>query len=146
MKNITNTGAIIIWFSTLFIMSCTVEPSEIIYGEDQCSGCKMIIADSRFGCQLVTAKGKVTKYDAIECLMPAYIAKDEASWAYVLVSDYMEPGSQIDASNATYLISKAHPSPMGMYLSAYQSDPGDAALLNGEAEVLSWSQLQQKFK
>ena len=54
----------------LFILaSCSIEKSEIRYGEEVCDHCHMVIIDSRYGSELLTDKGKAYKFDAIECLI-----------------------------------------------------------------------------
>ena len=107
----------------VMIMSCTVEPQPIEYGVDQCAACRMIIADSRFGCELVTTKGKIYKYDAIECLIPEVLKNGTDHYAYIMVADYHQPGKLVAATNARYKIDPEIPSPMGGNLSAY-SDTG----------------------
>ena len=58
-----------IWLILLFCSSCTIEPQPITYGLEACSSCKMTIVDPRFASEIVTRKGKVFKYDAIECML-----------------------------------------------------------------------------
>lgn len=101
--------------------SCSVSPKPINYNIDQCSACKMIIVDERFGAELVTKKGKVFKFDAIECLIPEVIQNSEDNYAHILVTDYLNPPELIDATSSIYLISKKRPSPMGGNLSAYST-------------------------
>ena len=119
---------------TLFIvLSCSPEPFPIEYGEDQCAACKMIISDSRFGCELVTTKGKVYKYDAIECLVPEVIKNGTDHYSFILVSDYKNPGKLIDVKEAAFKIDPGVPSPMGGNLSAYTE-----AQMNDKDEYLDW--------
>ena len=42
---------------------------EINYGVDACAYCKMNIVDPKFGAELITKKGRVYKFDAIECMV-----------------------------------------------------------------------------
>ena len=100
-------------------LSCKVEPVPIEYGQDQCSACKMIISDQRFGAELVTKKGKVFKFDAIECLVPEVLKNGTDHYQYIMVTDYYSPGQLMDVSHSAFLISPAVPSPMGGNLSAY---------------------------
>jgi copper chaperone NosL len=53
----------------LFTASCTVKPEPIQYGEDNCVLCQMTIMDHRYGTEVVTDKGKVYKFDSVECLV-----------------------------------------------------------------------------
>ena len=103
--------------SILILMSCSVEPQKIEYGKDACSFCKMTIVETKFAAQIVTKKGKAFKYDATECLLNDIEVKKENSLAYILVTDYNKPKELINATEASYLISKEIKSPMGAYLS-----------------------------
>ncbi|NND06861.1 MAG: hypothetical protein HKN87_10820 [Saprospiraceae bacterium] len=129
-----------------FLVRCSTEPQPIVYGEDQCHSCKMIIADPRFGSELVTSKGKIYKFDAIECLVPTLLEWEETAFAHLLVSDYKQPGTLIDASKAQYLISELVPSPMGRYLSAYHSiEDIRSQILTKDDRRLSWNDLLREF-
>lgn len=125
-----------------FLASCTVEPAEIEYGFDSCSFCKMIITDPLHASQRVTAKGRVYKYDAIECLI-----NDRSEWqnqdlAYLLVVDYNRPGTFIDAKTATYVISPAIPSPMGENLLAVASESKAKQLLRTvSGQAYTWEEI-----
>ncbi len=126
--------------------ACNTDPRPIEYGIDQCHACKMIIADERFGSELVTTKGKIYKFDAIECLIPTYQKNDASEYAHILVSAYNEPGQMIDANSAIFLISEMVPSPMGRYLSAYSSkNAAKSQVLTKEDALYNWTGLQKEF-
>ncbi len=101
------------------LISCSTNPQTIVYNEDQCHACKMIISNSHFGTEMVTTKGKIYKFDAVECLVPELLEKGESNYAHILVTDYLTPHKLIDAKSSKYLISKKLPSPMGGFLSTY---------------------------
>ncbi len=123
-----------------FLSSCNVEPQTIEYGADQCASCKMIISDSRFGCELVTTKGKIYKYDAIECLVPEVLKNGTDHYAYILVTDFYNPGNLLTAYDARFVIDPEIPSPMGGNLSAYSE-----LNLNKSAESLDFASLVTKL-
>ena len=109
-------------YSVLLIsvmFACSVEPKPILYGSDGCHFCKMTIVDRQHAAQIVTNKGKVFNYDAIECMLNDLDSKDEQKIALILVNDYDAPGQLTDARDASYLISKAIPSPMGAFLTGF---------------------------
>lgn len=131
-------------FVTLF--SCTVEEQPINYNEDQCFACKMMISDQKFGAELVTTKGKVFKYDAIECMVRDVIKNKDTEYALFLVTDFHQPGQLINAENATFVISSDRPSPMGAFLSAYET----ASQIENEIKappsvIYNWNELQNHF-
>jgi len=110
------------FFCFLTLMCCQISPSPIEYGTDGCHYCQMTIVDKLHAAQIVNQKGKAFKFDAIECMIRFSQTIDSTSIALHLCNNYTEPGQLIDAKKATFLISKNIPSPMGAYLSAFQSE------------------------
>ena len=107
----------------------------------------MTIVDKPFAAEMVTQKGRVYKFDAIEC-MAQFIQENEEAQpiALLLVRDYNNPDDWVDAKSAYFLVSKALPSPMGGYLSAYPSEKAvrDMQALKG-GEILNWEELKRKY-
>jgi copper chaperone NosL len=103
----------------------------------------MTIVDHQHAAQLVTLKGKVTSYDAIECMINFIDDNPELNFAFVLVSDFYEPAELIDAKKAQYLVSPNLPSPMGEYLTAF-SNQKDAESMQQEksGDIYNWDQIQ----
>ncbi|NNE15689.1 MAG: hypothetical protein HKN51_11970 [Saprospiraceae bacterium] len=130
-------------FTVIVLYSaCTTSPIDIDYNEDQCHACKMIISDSRFGAELVTTKGKIYKFDAIECLVPELNKNGADNYKYIMVTDFENPKTLIDATKSTFMISESVPSPMGAYLSAFQSiESGKKALGSKKGNLLTWNDL-----
>ena len=131
----------------LLLSSCRVEPEQINYGKDGCHFCKMTIVDNQHASELVTAKGKVFKYDAIECLINDLKKRDSVEVGMLLVNDYSNPGELISAESATFLISEGIPSPMGAFLSAF-SDGANAELAKSEnsGELFNWQAVKKQIK
>lgn len=129
--------------SLFLLSSCQPEPQSIDFGFDSCTHCKMTISDMRYGSELVTTKGKVYKFDAIEC-MAEYQKGSLEDYAFQLVTDFSQPDKFIDAPKAWYLQSGALPSPMGMNLSAFEkeSDAKEFAREKG-GKVLNWNEIKQ---
>jgi copper chaperone NosL len=130
----------------LLLSACAIEPQPINYGKDACHYCKMNIVDSQHTAQFVTEKGKCYKFDAIECMLNQMREFDEAPIALFLVSDYAKPGELTDATTATYLISDAIPSPMGAFLTAFETQE-KAVLTHEETNglLLGWNKLKAKY-
>jgi len=129
------------------LMSCELKPEPINYNNDECAYCKMQISDVRFGAEMVTSKGKIYKYDSAECLVDTYIREDNPDYAYIMVTDYANPRTLIDAVSASYLISANQPSPMGGNLSAYQSEQtARQALEEKGGKLLSFDELLNEYK
>ncbi|MEE9372796.1 MAG: nitrous oxide reductase accessory protein NosL [Saprospiraceae bacterium] len=126
------------------LLSCSPSPRDIAYGQDICHYCKMTIVDRQHAAQLVTDKGKVTNYDAIECMINFVNNNPEMNFAFTLVNDYANPSALIDAHSSHYLISKAIPSPMGRFLSAF-SGPEVALRLQEEkgGKTFDWNGIKK---
>ncbi|AKA35446.1 nitrous oxide reductase accessory protein NosL [Flagellimonas lutaonensis] len=131
----------------LAIGSCSVKPKPIEYGSDACHFCSMTLVDRQHAAQIVTDKGRVYNFDAVECMMNHLKEVDNSTVALFLVNGYTQPGELIDATKATYLISEGIPSPMGEFLTAFDSraDAEKAQQQHG-GELYSWNELRNRFK
>ena len=136
----------ILLLGTLLFSSCSVEPKPINYGKDACVYCKMNIVEKKFGAEIVTKKGKVFKYDAIECMVNAISEMDESSIKYFMAIDYNNPTQLVDATTSFHLKSEKIPSPMGAFLSSYKNEElaKKSQELNG-GEIYSWEILKKKY-
>jgi len=131
---------------SMALYSCTVEPSEIIYGSDGCHYCKMTIVDRQHAAQIVTSKGKPFKYDAIECMTNDLVSRDLSTISYFLINDYATPGVLIDATKSTFLISKSITSPMGAFLSGFKDEVSASKFQKEDGdEILTWNELKVRF-
>ena len=130
----------------LVFISCSIEPSKIVYGQDACHFCKMTIVEETHAAQIVTKKGKAFKYDAIECLLNDLENHEQEDIALYLVTDYLTPQKLIDAKTATFLISKSIQSPMGANLSAFENrNDAEEYAKNEEDKIFDWADLQKHF-
>ena len=124
------------------IVSCQNSPEPIDYGHDDCAFCRMVISDQKFGGELITQKGKVYKFDSIECMVSYYNSTRMEDVQSLWTIDFSDPSLWIKADGAYYLHSKNLPSPMGMYLSSYV-DRGALetmkARMNGD--LLNWHEV-----
>ncbi len=124
----------------VLLVFCEPAAEAIQFGEDACSYCSMGIADPSFAAEIVTEKGRVYKYDSIECMVRSYRKMDNEP-AMVLVMDYSDPGTFINAKRAHFLMSSETRSPMGANLSAFEEEASivemglDGAVFDFEALV-----------
>lgn len=129
----------------LLLMSCQPEPDPIDFGEDQGVYCKMTIADPRYGAELVTDKGKVYKFDAVECMVN-YLeeeAPSEREHAYVLAIAADTPGELHSVEEMYFLRSPEMPSPMGANLTGFSTrEAAEAAREQHGGEILSWEEVK----
>lgn len=131
----------------LLLSACAAEPQPIYYGEENCASCQMTIVDQRYGAEILTQKGKVYKFDAIECML--HFSEEgkvpEGEIKSYLVTGIDQPGILIDANTAILVQSPALPSPMGMNLSAFTSKEAVEEVEAKETEVYSWETLKAAF-
>ncbi|MCZ4409904.1 nitrous oxide reductase accessory protein NosL [Cryomorphaceae bacterium 1068] len=137
----------ILFILLLLLVGCSISQKPIDYGEAACHYCSMTIVDKQHAAQIVTDKGKVFNYDAIECMMNQMNEADAPTVALFLANDYSNPGELMDATNATYLISEGIPSPMGAFLTGFSSEAeASAAHASHGGELYDWEGLKEKFK
>ncbi|MCR9264271.1 MAG: nitrous oxide reductase accessory protein NosL [Flavobacteriaceae bacterium] len=129
------------------IIGCSVGPKPIDYGHVGCHYCSMTIVDKQHAAQLVTKKGKVFNFDAIECMINHLKDEDESTMALFLVNDFDQPGELADATKTSYLISENIPSPMGAFLSAFSVEQAaQHALDENGGELYTWAEIKERFK
>lgn len=131
------------------LTSCKVEPEPIVYGTDNCQVCKMTMMDKRFGAEIVTRKGKVYKFDDVNCMMQFLHSGEvgDRDIQYKLVIDYAQPGKLIPAGEAFYIKSAQVKSPMASQVAAFESNESHKEFkkqLNGI--YLTWGELTTQFK
>ena len=132
----------------LNLIACNVEPEAINFGKEDCHYCKLKIMDSKFGAEIVTKKGKVFKFDDVNCMV-RYIKDeniDEESLKFKLVIDYNKVGSFLDVSKAYYVRSEQIKSPMGSYIAAFETkDIQSKYNTKWNGELWNWSKIKQTF-
>ena len=131
----------------LYLFACSAEPKPIEYGHDNCQFCDMTIIDNQHSAEVVSLKGKIYKFDSIECMI-RYINRDaDEEYAHQLISDYSNPGELINAEQSIYLVSKNIPSPMGEFLSGYSSeDEAKLALEENGGILYNWKHIKENIK
>ena len=128
-------------------ISCEIKSQPISYGKDVCKYCSMIIVDKQHGSEVVTEKGKVFKFDSIECLLNYSHEADQSEIAMRLCNHYHEPGELIMLEEATFLISEGLPSPMGAFLTAFDTKASAIkARKKYGGDVYSWGELIEHWK
>ncbi len=133
----------------LFFTSCSTNPEPLVYGTDICHFCKMTMMDNKFGAELVTKKGKVYKFDDMNCFLNFYNSGYEnvEDFHHKLVIDYANPGKLIDASNGFYLTSAAIRSPMNGQVAAFETKASmDTFKKEWKAIYLGWGEVTTQYK
>ena len=133
----------------LSLLSCSIEPEPLHYSKDACHTCKMTLMDKKFGAELVTKKGKVYKFDDVNCMLTFYnsggMAPDEFS--HKLVVDFSHPSTLINAADAYYLKSPQVKSPMASQVAAFEKEENMEDLKKQWNGIyLVWGELVTQFK
>lgn len=103
----------------LLFSSCQKHPEAINYYNEDCANCQMTISDNRFGAELITKKGKILKFDSIECLVSYYYNFHNNDVESLWVTDFNNPPNMIKTTEAFFLKSDKIQSPMGLNISAF---------------------------
>lgn len=131
------------------LLSCKAEPEPLRYGEDACHTCKMTLMDKKFGAELVTKKGKVYKFDDVNCMLTFYNSGEINSrdFAYRLVVDFSQPTTLIEAADAFYLKSHEIKSPMASQIAAFEKKKSMEKIQKDIKGIyLVWGELVTQFK
>jgi copper chaperone NosL len=135
----------ILFFVIVLLVSCKPAPREIDYGLDACHYCKMNIVDAKYAAELVTKKGKIYTYDAIECLVNNLDEHPENTVAYALIKDYGNPEEWIDATQAFFVVNKKIQSPMGGNIAGFLSaENAKIALSIPKDSLFNWQNIKSK--
>jgi len=138
MKPLTSILTLIIF------VSCSVQPEPLHFGKDGCHSCKMTLMDSKFGAEIVTKKGKVYKFDDLNCMANFMNSNAEPAdnIAQYLVIDFSNPEKLIDATQAYYVQSEQIKSPMASRVAAFEKEQ-DLTTHNKEwnGKTLRWKEL-----
>ncbi len=110
---------------TFGIQACGGDgPKPIHYGKDQCAYCRMTISDMRFGCQLVTTKGRAYNFDDAQCMVAFVkgggVAHEDVAHCYL--SDYANENKLLPAEGLFLLKSESLKSPMRGDIAAFPSE------------------------
>ena len=132
---------------TLLTVSCSTAPQPLVVGQDECSYCKMPIAEIKYGSEIITEKGKVFKYDDVGCMIK-FLKNDfhgDASTITMYVALFSADHELKDVNKLVFLKSAEIHSPMNSGIAAFSSRQ-DAESLSSKfpGEILTWDQLQKQ--
>jgi copper chaperone NosL len=133
----------------LLFISCSTEPEQLVYGTDVCQFCKMTLMDKKFGAELVTKKGKVYKFDDMNCFLNFYNSafEDTENYQHKLVVDFASEGKLIDATHAFYIKSSAIRSPMDGQVAAFETKASmDKFKKEWKGIYLAWGEVITQYK
>jgi copper chaperone NosL len=138
-------SVLLIFFSLVLIfISCTRpgKPEPMQLGTDVCANCKMTIVDPKWGAEIISDKGKIYKFDVVECMISYFINemhKNREKVSSFWTINYLNPGEFINAETAIYFRSGEFHSPMGLNaVSLKKGDDVSKLNLAKQPEKLYW--------
>lgn len=129
--------------------ACETGPEPIRFGKDNCHHCKMTMTDKRFGAEIVTQKGKVYKFDDLNCLVN-FIKSGELKpeqIAHTLAVDFKKTGQFVEVQQAFFLENDAIKSPMRADIASF-SDQKDLEAVKtevGGGKMMRWEEVKAAF-
>jgi copper chaperone NosL len=118
-------------------------PGPIDWGVDACHHCKMALIQKGFAAQRLNAKGKVFRFDSIECLLADLAERPGVPEERYYVSDLSRPEADLlPAEDAAYLRGSRISSPMGGSLAGFaSSDSARHYREQAGGNLLTWGEL-----
>ena len=140
---------LIVFLGIILLMSCTTEPEAINYGKENCQFCKMTIMDNKYGCEVVTQKGKIFKFDDVSCMIK-YINISEQTvkdYSHIVVNSYDKVANLVDVNKLFFVVSPNFSSPMMGNTAAFSNEKlvNEALKNDSDAKKYSWNELVKKF-
>ena len=130
--------------SILSFSGCASKPEPLLAGKDTCSFCKMTVTDARFGGEVITQKGKVYKFDDINC-MKNYIKSNLKSTEQIkfrLVTNFLKPQELLSVDQAVFYEDLTLKSPMGSNTCAFSSRAEALQFKDAkEGKIIDWQSL-----
>ena len=133
----------------MLLQGCTPPSAELAFGQDACAHCKMKLMDPHFGAVMVTDKGRVFKFDDLNCMFrfsDEFEGEITSEFDFRTV-DYEHPGKLIDARSAFYLKSEQLHTPMDGEVAAFSNQKSfQAAKKKFPGVYLVWGELTTQHK
>lgn len=143
-------GLLAALFASVSLISCAATgPEPIRYGSDNCYQCKMTLTDKRFGAEIVTTKGKVYKFDDLNCMVSFMKAGtvSKENIAQTVAVDFRKTGSFVEVQQAFFLQNEAIKSPMRGDVASF-SDKKDLDAVKteiGGGKEMNWNEAMAGF-
>ena len=101
----------------------------------------MTIVDGRYGGEFVSDKGKIYKFDAVDCLIQ-FQRKNPTLQGKTYISNFAQPGTLIEATQVIFATLDTRKSPMGSrYVGFSSAAEAQASLGDLTQPLMSWPEL-----
>ena len=130
------------FFFTLLISCGKKEAEPIKLNSDGCEFCKMKIADGKFGAEIITAKGRIYKFDDMHCMINYHKENNTTQIQSFFIHDYNQDNTLIAAESAYYVKGGEINSPMRGNIIAVQTvEEATQMAEKFKANPISWSEI-----
>ena len=126
------------------LSSCSVTPSPIVAGKDNCNFCKMTITQPGYAGEILTKKGKAFKFDDMHCMQAFYKAGTVKAEDIkdVFVADFGSPEKLLNVQEAKLLHSAEIHGPMnGNIIGCAKGAEAESLTEKFKATEVSWNDL-----
>ncbi|HRZ32581.1 MAG TPA: nitrous oxide reductase accessory protein NosL [Flavobacterium sp.] len=127
----------------MLTVSCaTKEADPIKLNIDGCEYCKMKIADGKFGAELITAKGRIYKFDDMHCMVNYHKENSSVKVQSFYIHDFNQMNVLIPAETAFYAQGGEINSPMhGNIIAVKTEDEAKNMATEFKANLTSWNEI-----
>lgn len=137
----------IIAVAGLLLFSCNSKPEPFMYGKDICHLCKMGIIDPKFGCEVITKKGKIYKFDDVICIARFLHSGtiEEKEIKKKVVINFEKENDFLAIETAYFVVAPGIKSPMGSNTAAFLNKESAEKFLNSQdGQKISWSEILKR--
>ncbi len=131
--------------SSVTLLSCSnVQTEPIVLNKFNCDFCEMTISDGRFAAELITAKGRIYKFDDLNCMLRYRKENHKTNYQSFWVNDYNEKNTLIPAESSFYVYAQSIKSPMGGNTAAFSSKEKAEEFAKGiNAKISNWETISK---
>ncbi len=119
----------------------TTQPPEILYGQDVCDECDMIISEEKYAAAYWTAEGEARRFDDVGEML-VFMARNPEATASVWVHD-VHSAAWLPAEEAWFVMNSGLRTPMGTGIAVLADEQSARALAFDQpaAVVLTYSEI-----
>lgn len=133
------------FYSLIIVLSGCLPsgPEPIVIHKDMCHFCKMKISDARFGAEIITAKGRIQKFDDIACVLEQIAEQPDIDIASFWVADYGGTNQLVNVDKAFFVRSEELRSPMRGNVAAFGNLEEAEKLASAlKTSIITWIELK----
>ncbi len=143
-KTKKNTALSILTLALLLSACQSDSPEPIKLNIDNCAFCKMTISDGDFACELKTSKGRIYKFDDLNCLLNYKKENNSVPIQTVYICAFRSNQTLIESNSLFFVESENFMSPMGGNIAAFKDrQVADSFATIYSTTVNNWSKISK---